>query len=156
MHSVGDVLHDLAAPFAEAGVDWYLFGAQAALLRGSRRMTADVDFTVLPGETPTAAISRALERNGLSVRAPDVDDFVATSRVIPVIHRSTGMPVYVVLGGPGLEEEFLAGAEAVTLHDFEIRVPRAADLVLMKLTPGRGTDLDDAEAIARANALAER
>jgi hypothetical protein len=43
---VADLLRDLSRAFAEFGVPWYLFGAQAALLYGAARLTADVDVTV--------------------------------------------------------------------------------------------------------------
>jgi hypothetical protein len=35
-----DVLRDLGRMLDAAGVDWYLFGAQAALLRGARLVEA--------------------------------------------------------------------------------------------------------------------
>jgi hypothetical protein len=38
-----DALAALAASLQ--GLDWYLFGAQAALLYGSTRLTADIDVT---------------------------------------------------------------------------------------------------------------
>ena len=43
---IADALRALADAFDRLGADWYLFGAQAALLRGSRRFTEDVDVTV--------------------------------------------------------------------------------------------------------------
>jgi hypothetical protein len=43
---VGELLADLAAAFQQRRVDWYLFGAQAAILHGAARLTADVDVTV--------------------------------------------------------------------------------------------------------------
>ena len=46
---VAEVVAALAAAFDSLGVDWYLFGAQAALLHGSERMTHDVDVTVMLG-----------------------------------------------------------------------------------------------------------
>ena len=41
--SLANTLSALAHAFEVAGVDWFLFGAQAAIVRGRRRMTADVD-----------------------------------------------------------------------------------------------------------------
>jgi hypothetical protein len=46
MSAVGEVLRSLDAAMHAAGARWYLFGAQAALLHGSSRLTADVDATV--------------------------------------------------------------------------------------------------------------
>lgn len=48
-----EVIGDLGRILDALAVDWYLFGAQAAFIRGARRMTADVDVTVLPGSLGT-------------------------------------------------------------------------------------------------------
>lgn len=64
--SVADVLVALDHSCASTGVSWYLFGAQAALLYGSARLTADVDATVLLGDVSTEALVAALEAEGFS------------------------------------------------------------------------------------------
>ena len=46
-HAVSDLLTALAAVMRERGVQWYLFGAQAAIIWGSPRLSADVDVTAL-------------------------------------------------------------------------------------------------------------
>ena len=49
MHSsppLAELLTDLGRALARLGVRWYLFGAQAAILYGVARLTADVDVTV--------------------------------------------------------------------------------------------------------------
>jgi len=43
---VADLLADAATALSEGGVPWYLFEAQAAILHGAARLTADVDVTV--------------------------------------------------------------------------------------------------------------
>lgn len=147
---IADTLRDLCAALNGIGQGWYLFGAQAALLRGSRRLTSDIDVTLLPGEVPSHAVVTRLAAVGFTLRVDDVDDFVARTRVIPVVHDVSGMPVDVVLGGPGLEELFLSSSETVSLAGVEIPVPTADHLVVMKLLAGRPRDLEDATAIARA------
>lgn len=104
--TIAEVVASLAAAFEQAGVEWYLFGAQAALLHGSERMTHDVDVTVLPGDVGTTALLGHLLEHGLSLRVPDDDDFVGQTRVLPMLHEASATPVDVVLGGPGLEQLF--------------------------------------------------
>ena len=53
------LLADFQQACAELGVGWYLFGAQAALLYGSPRLTADADLTVQLGGLPTHALVQA-------------------------------------------------------------------------------------------------
>lgn len=148
--TVHDVLGALRDALDGFGDGWYLFGAQAALLRGSRRLTSDIDVTVLPGPSSTEDLVERLRTHAFRLRVPDVDDFVQQTRVLPVVHEPTGMPVDVVLGGPGLEELFLSDAELVTLGTTVVPVPTAEHLIVMKLLAGRPLDLDDAEAMFRA------
>lgn len=147
---VHDVLRSLGDALEGVGDGWYLFGAQAALLRGSRRLTSDIDVTVLPGTTSTPDLMARLHAKGFSLRIPDADDFVKQTRILPLVHDASGMPVDVALGGPGLEEVFLSAAEPMQLGDAVIPVATVEHLIVMKLLAGRPHDLDDAEAMFRA------
>lgn len=154
--STNEVLHDLGRTLEALGVDWYLFGAQAVLLRGGRRLTADVDVTVLAGSVTTETLVGTLAKGGFELRFEDRDHFVTMTRVVPLVHRATQMPVDIVLGGPGLEEHFLSRCERLTIGGQVVPVPLAEDLILMKLLAGRPHDLEDAAALVRAGAkLAE-
>lgn len=55
---VADLLADLARGFERLGMRWYLFGAQAAIVYGVARLTADVDATV---HTEAAELTKATE-----------------------------------------------------------------------------------------------
>ena len=66
---VAELLAAFAAAADRLGARWYLFGAQAALLYGAARLTADAD------------------------------EFVERTRVVLLVHRATGMPLDVVLAG---------------------------------------------------------
>jgi hypothetical protein len=123
------LLADFQRACAELNVGWYLFGAQAALLYGSPRLTADADLTVQLGNVPTKAFAEALEANGFELRAAD-EAFVRTTRVLPIVHRSTGFPADVVLGGPGLEEAFLERAVVRVVHGLRVPVAAAEDLII--------------------------
>jgi hypothetical protein len=128
-----------------------LFGAQAALLRGLRRSTADVDVTVLAGSMSSQELVIRLS-GCFGLQVEDREGFVAQTRVLPLVHLATQMPVDLVLGGPGIEEHFLSRCERLTIEGQVVRVPLAEDLVLMKLVAGRPRDLEDAAALVRAGA----
>lgn len=49
-----------SVPFAALGVRWFLFGAQAAILYGVARLSADVDVTVDPGDKSNRDVVDAL------------------------------------------------------------------------------------------------
>lgn len=90
-------------------------------------MTADVDVTVLPGSLSTTDLVKVLEVD-FELRIPDQDGFVAQTRVVPLVHGATRIPVDLVLGGPGLEEHFLSRCESLTIGGRYVRVPVAEDL----------------------------
>lgn len=152
MSAVADVLRSLDAALREAGARWYLFGAQAALVHGSSRLTADVDATVSWEDAEnTAPLIAAFRAHGFAERRVGAD-FIARTRVLPVEHVATGIEVDVVLGGPGLEELFLSRAREHDVEGVRVPVASAEDLIAMKVLGGRPKDLEDVRALLAANA----
>lgn len=147
---VVDTLAALASCFTSVGIDWYLFGAQAALLRGSRRLTSDVDVTVFLGQVGAAELIERMTAMGFVLRVPSTGGFIERTRVVPFIHTASATPVDVLLGGPGLEAHFLAGCELIDIDGVTVPTPSAEHLLVMKLLAGRDKDLEDAAAIVRA------
>jgi hypothetical protein len=150
LSAVADVLRDLSAAFRATGVRWYLFGAQAAIVHGAARLTADVDVSVELGEQPTRVLVEALTARGFALRVIDSEDFVGRTRVLPVVHERPRMPVDVVLTGPGIEELFLERVKTHSIEGVATPVASAEDIVVMKLLAGRRKDLEDASAIVAA------
>ena len=130
---------------------WYLFGAQAALLHGAARLTADVDVTVDAGTHAAAELIAALQHAGFTLRVADAEQFIARTRVIPLAHRASGIPVDVILAGTGLEELFLQRAQVREVEGVSVRVASAEDIVVMKVLAARAKDLDDVRAILSAH-----
>ena len=147
--AVTEALLGIAAAMREAGARWYLFGAQAAILWGSPRLSADVDVTVeVPRETAGSLVD-AMRRHGFELVFSDTE-FVERTRVLPFVQRTTKMPVDVVLAGPGLEEEFLNRAIGVALRGESIPVIAPDDLIVTKILAGRPKDLEDVRAVILA------
>jgi hypothetical protein len=147
---VAELLVDLAAAFRQAAVDWYLFGAQAAILHGASRLTADVDVTVrLPETTSTEELAAALEQHRFRRRFSD-PAFTERTRVMPFLHPPTALPLDIVLAGPGIEDVFFARAQEREVEGTVVRLASAEDLVVMKILAGRPKDVDDVGAIVMA------
>lgn len=147
--ALAQVLAALSRAFGREQVPWYLFGARAAVLYGSRRLTADVDVTVILGDVDVTRLVSSMRAEGLWLRVDD-DEFVARTRVLPLSHHSTSMPVDVVLGTAGLEEMFLAHARVIDVLGVAVPVIAPGDLVVTKLIAGRPLDIEDAAAVVRA------
>lgn len=145
-----DLLRALAHVLADVGAAWYVFGAQAVLVWGRPRFTADIDVTVrLVPEEPERFVA-AMAQAGFAIRFEAGDDFVRRTRVLPFVHQASGWPLDVVLAGPGLEERFLSRAVSVDFGD-DLRVPVlcAEDLIVTKVLAGRPNDLEDIRGILR-------
>jgi hypothetical protein len=69
---VADLLADLTAALAAANVEWFLFGAQAAIAYGVARLTADVDVTIrVPEGLPNSVWVDTLRTYGFLPRFGD-------------------------------------------------------------------------------------
>ena len=147
---VVDLLADLAAALGELRVEWFLFGAQAAILHGAARLTADVDVTVrLPEAMSNEALAEQLERYRFRRRMADLA-FTERTRVIPFLHSPTSLPLDAVLAGPGLEDLFFERVELREIDGVPVRLASPEDLVIMKVLAGRPKDLEDTTAILAA------
>lgn len=147
---VAELLGDLDRALRGLGLRWYLFGAQAAILHGSARLTADVDATVDARGIETKHLLEALSKCGFSGRSDDPVAFAAKTRVLPLAHDSSGLPCDLVLAGPGLEPVFLARSVVIRVDDLDVPVASAEDIVVMKILAGRAKDLEDAAAVIAA------
>lgn len=134
------------APVANRWGRWYVFGAQAVVVYGVPRLSADVDVTLaLTPDTPER-FAQDMQTAGFSLRVND-PDFVQRTRVMPFVHVATGMPLDVVLAGSGLEEEFLDRAVPTDVGGTRVPMIERTDLIIAKILAGRPKDLDDARAL---------
>jgi hypothetical protein len=117
-------------------------------------LTADVDVTVDAGSHSNTTLVSRLASEGFELRVPDAAGFVEQTRVLPLVHAGTRIPVDVVLAGPGLEDLFFSRAEKHVIAGVQVPVAAAEDIVTMKILAGRPRDLDDVAAIVRARPLA--
>jgi hypothetical protein len=146
-----ELLRALSAALADLHVGWYVFGAQAVLHWGRPRFTEDVDVTVLAGTIDAAELISRLKEAGFERRAEGTPAFVARTRVLPLLHAATGWPLDLVLGGPGLEEDFLQRSVAVEVGPgVQVQMIAAEDLIVTKVLAGRPKDLEDAHGILTA------
>jgi hypothetical protein len=127
---------------------WYVFGAQAVVVYGVPRLSADVDVTIqLTPDTPLVFVD-AMRTAGFEPRVTD-PQFIERTRVMPFVHAATGLPLDVVLAGTGLEDEFLRRARLVDIAGTKVPVLDPEDLIIAKVLAGRPKDIDDATALWR-------
>lgn len=141
------VLLDVSSACAALGCRWYVFGAQAVIIWGRPRMTTDVDVTVLLGSVDTASLVAALQGQRFRLSDEFSDQFVRVTRVLPMRHEPTGLALDTVLGGPGLEEQFVDRAIAVDISGCQVPVISPEDLIVTKAFAGRPKDLEDVRGV---------
>lgn len=149
-HPLRDVLSALAAVLDGTGTRWYVFGAQAVVVYGRPRLTADLDVTVDVRLESWQELEAPLLEAGFSPRVDDLQAFVGRTRVLPLAHDPSGIPVDLVLAGPvGLEQEFLDRVRRVDLGGIRVPLISPEDLVVTKILAGRPKDLEDVRGILR-------
>jgi hypothetical protein len=145
--AIPETLERIAALLDGLGARWYLFGAQAAILHGASRLSADIDVTAQLGPSELSSMVEALPRAGFASRVRNPIAFSKETRVVPLVDTASEVPVDVVLAGAGPEEEFLARAKRMKVGASQIPVIAAADLVVTKILAGRAKDLEDVAAV---------
>jgi hypothetical protein len=134
------------APILHRWGRWYVFGAQAVVVYGVPRLSADVDVTLTLEPDAPERFAAEMGASGFALRVDDTE-FVRRTRVIPFVHRHTAMPLDVVLAGSGLEEEFLSRAIETDIGGVHVPVIELADLIIAKVLAGRPKDMDDVQAL---------
>ncbi|MBI2378999.1 MAG: nucleotidyltransferase [Deltaproteobacteria bacterium] len=142
-----ELLASLAKVLRAHEIRWYLFGAQAAVLYGSPRMTMDVDVTIAVPPQGIQPLVDALLEAGFDSRAENLGAFLAKTRVLPLFHRRTRMPLDLVIARDALELAFLDRAQRVDIGRLKVPVITVEDLVIAKLFAPRPRDLEDVRAV---------
>jgi len=145
-----ELFRSLQSAFASLDIPWYLFGAQAAILYGAARLTADVHVTVALRGHPLTALITVLKQAGFETRISAAEKFVEQHRVLLLVHTASRMPVDIIIAGPGPEEAILARSRRLAAGGITIPVACPEDLIVMKLLAGRSKDLDDVSSILAA------
>ena len=147
MGAISDVLFDVQTFLGERGIDWYVFGAQAVVVYGRPRQTADVDVTIDVSFDAISELAADLEKSGFTLLVEDIETFAQRTRVIPLVHTSSEMPVDMILAGPGLEQEFIKRAIVFDVGTIQVPFISPEDLLAIKILAGRPKDLDDVRGI---------
>lgn len=145
--AVVEALRAVGRAMRTLGRKWYVFGAQAAIFYGRPRMTADIDVTLDVEPIPRADVIAVLGAEGICQRWERSAEDLAASRLLPLVHVATSMPIDAVVAGAGLELEFMARARVVEIGGADAPIVSPEDLIVMKVLAGRRKDLDDVRSI---------
>lgn len=123
-----------------------LIGAQALIARGHLRFTLDIDLITSDQRVLDVSTWAELAADGARIlpRRGDEDD--PLGGVVHILLRD-GTDVDVIVARWKWEAAIIERAETMRVGTVEVRVPRAGDLILLKLAAGGSIDLRDAAAL---------
>lgn len=139
-----DALATVRRAFDETGVRWMVIGGIAAIARGVRRTTTDIDVAVEGEAIAVDALVRVLAAHDLRPRFSDAVKFAKQNLVLLVRDGENEIDVDISLAYTAFEKEALADAEVTAFGRATVPMARAEDLVIFKAVAGRPKDIEDA------------
>lgn len=129
---------------SSGGILYALIGGVALAARGAGRSTLDIDLLTTDSAVLKEDFWAGLREQGfaIEVRKGDWDDPLGG-----VVRIDAEESIDIVVGKYKWERDVVQRAEQVAIRGTEIRVPKLADLILLKLAAGGPRDLLDAAAL---------
>ncbi|HYM56269.1 MAG TPA: hypothetical protein VES97_12975 [Solirubrobacteraceae bacterium] len=147
-------LRELFRALAEHGVDYLVIGGVAAQAHGRRRTTMDLDVTPAPDPENferLAAALLALDAHpvelGPSAPTPTAEQLRVAPVVAPLTTRHGELHILNDVPGATAYAEMCARALTTDLDGIVIHIVGVDDLIRMKQTAGRPSDIEDIEAL---------
>ncbi|MFN0249217.1 MAG: nucleotidyl transferase AbiEii/AbiGii toxin family protein [Kofleriaceae bacterium] len=137
---------------AKRDLRWFVFGAVAVNLHGFPRTTADVDITLDLGDLDVEKLVVGLRSGGFIPRFSD-KQFIQDTRVLPVVHNSSKIPMDLVFAGPGLEQIFFEELVECMVAGIRIPVISPEHLIVTKILAARPRDLEDVRELLAMRAV---
>jgi hypothetical protein len=146
---------ELFSVLAQYRVDYLVIGGVAAQVHGRRRTTKDLDVTPAPDPENLARLHAALvaldahpAELGPGAPTPTVEQLPSAPVVVPLNTRHGELHVLNEVPGARAYDEMRARALTIDLDGIAIQVVGVDDLIRMKQTAGRPSDIEDIAAIA--------
>jgi predicted nucleotidyltransferase len=122
-----------------------VIGGIAAIARGVRRLTRDVDLSVAGHGGNAARWLDELAPRGIRARIPDAETFAAETQVLLLRHEETGVDVDLSFASLPFELEAIESAPVEDIAGARLAVARPEDLVIYKALAWRPQDQQDIE-----------
>lgn len=153
--SLEAALAALVASFHSHGIPAVIVGGVASSLLGRPRLTRDIDALVDVPETDWQGILDATARFDIAPRIDQPLVFAERTRVLLLRHAASQIDIDIILAALPFEREAVAAGQLMKLDQFEIRLPRIEDLMIMKAIAHRPRDLIDLEGLLHAQPTAD-
>lgn len=129
--------------FRNRGISHAIIGGVAVSLLAEPRVTKDIDALVWLADDDWKKFLDSGASFGFFPRISDALDFARLRRVLLLKHEPTGVDIDISFGALPFELEAIEAALERDVLNFQIRVPRLTDLVVMKAVAMRPKDVLD-------------
>lgn len=146
-----EILSRIGAGLQKHGLPYMIIGGQAVLLYGEPRLTRDIDITLGVDIDRLDELRVLALELGLKPIPDDLEDFVKTTMVFPVIEETTGIRVDFIFSFTPYESQAIQRAKSIFIKDQEIRFASPEDIVIHKIFANRPRDLEDVRTILLKN-----
>lgn len=128
-----------------------LIGGVAASLQGQARATEDIDALLRLDEQTLDHFLNLAVAQGLKPRIPDAVAFAKRSAVLLLEHEASRVGVDLTISRLRFDSEAIDRARSIIIDDLRFSVVSPEDLIIMKAIAHRPQDLQDIQAVVRAN-----
>ena len=142
---LSSALHSLVEWLTRQEIPYVLIGGVAVSLLAKPRFTQDVDLAVSFDLDRLEELIATGATHGLTPRRQDALAFARRNRVLLLRHDATAISVDMSFIAMPFEEEMIASAQVAEIEDLQLRLPRPADLIIMKAVAHRSQDMIDVE-----------
>jgi hypothetical protein len=153
-------LRELFRALADHGVDYLVIGGVAAQVHGRRRTTKDLDVTPSPDPENFERLRSALvaldahpAELGPNAPTPTAEQLRIAPVVPPLTTRHGDLHILNEIPGATPFAQMRARALATDLDGIAVLIVSVNDLIRMKQTTGRPSDMEDIEALTAAARL---
>jgi hypothetical protein len=137
------LLVSLARALDGAHISYMVIGGQAVLLHGEPRLTRDIDVTVGMDASQLQRLLSAVSEAGLIPSVKDVESFVRTTNVLPLVDAGGTIRVDLIFSFTPYEAEAIRRAVPVGFEGGVVRYASVEDLIIHKMVAGRDRDIED-------------
>ncbi|HJT22481.1 MAG TPA: nucleotidyltransferase [Nitrospira sp.] len=128
-----------------------IIGAVAASLLGQARATEDVDALLRLDEKSLDHFLEMAMAHGFRPRIPDAVPFARRSAVLLLEHEASRVGVDLTICRLPFDSDAIDRAPVMIMGDIQVAVVAPEDLIIMKAIAHRPQDLQDIQAVVRAN-----
>jgi predicted nucleotidyltransferase len=146
------LINRLAIGLDQQKIPYMIIGGQAVLLHGEPRLTRDIDITLGVDIDQLHKVQKVVELLQLQSLVATPKQFVADTRVLPVIDPTSNIRIDLVFSFSAFERLAVKRAILIEKDGYKVKYATAEDIVIHKIFAGRPRDLEDVKGILLKNA----